>query len=201
MKTAFFCLPLLTAILHAQPVDNAGIVVKMTTDLLPLKSAMPSSEPLKDDVFTRAELESLVKGTQRQIIQSWQEDLSKVQARYIRSFRKPGDSPWEAPSGFWAFSDQDQAYKLTSVLAGRDLSEENLRPLVEGIVGMAESAMESRNTSSPLRDSATFHSSAEKVGAALQALGVSNADIRVVGDSLFAGAERAATPPIRTTYK
>jgi hypothetical protein len=197
MKTVSLSLLLLAMILHAQPMSDVDIVARMTSDLLPLKSTLTASEPLSDEVYTPVELQSLVTYSQHKIIQSYQKDLMEVQFKNNRTVRKPADGSLS----FGSFFSPDQAYKLTSALAGKDLSEESLTPLVEGIVGMAESAVECRNTSSSLQNSAVFRSSAQKAWAALRALEVSNTDIRVVTDALFRGSKAAASPPIRLTYK
>jgi hypothetical protein len=162
-----------------------------------LKSTLISSEPLKDAVYTPAELQSLVTYSQHKVIQVYQKDLMEIQRSHHSAVRKPED----ASLAFYSFFSPDQAYKLTSALAGKNLSEENLRPLVEEIVGMAASAIECSDTASPLQNSAAFRSSAEKAFAALQALGVSGADLRVVTDALFRSAKAAASPPVRATYK
>ena len=197
MQTVSFLLLLLATSLPAQIPDAVQIVSKMTSDLLPLKSALISSEPLKDDVYTPAELQSLVTYSQHKVIQSYQKDLVEIQFRHNLALRKPDN----APVSFGSFFSPDQAYKLTSVLAGKDLSEENLMPLVEGIVGMAESAAESSATSAPLEKSVAFRTAAEKFWSALHALGVGNPDLEIVTDALFRGAKAAASPPVHITYK
>jgi hypothetical protein len=197
MKTSSFCVLFAAAILHAQPAGDVDIVVRMTADLLPLKSVLTSTEPLKDDVYRPAELQSLVTYNQHKIIQAYQKDLMELQFKYNRAERRPED----ASLSFRSFFSPDQAYKVTRALAGKDLSEENLTPLVEGIVGMAKSAVECRNTSPPLQDSAAFRSSAEKAWTTLRTLGVNDTELRIVTDALFRGAKAAASPPVRATYK
>jgi hypothetical protein len=197
MKAVAVPLLLFTTIVYGQPANDSAIVARMTSNLLVLKSVLISSEPLQDEVYTPAELQSLITYSQHKVVQGYQTDLGELQFRHNRTVRKLEDGPMS----FGTFFSRDQAYKLTSALAGKDLSEGNLTPLVEGIVGMAVSAVECRNTSSLLPNSAAFRSSAEKALTALQALGLSSPDLRVVVDALFRGAMAAAASPIRSTYK
>src|SRR5207248_2820429 len=132
--------------------------------------------PLKDDVYAPAELQSLVTYSQHKVIDALHKDLVELQFKSNRVRKNPGD----ASLSFGPFFGPDQGYKLTSALAGKDLSEDNVTPLVEGIIGMAESAIECRNTSAPLQNSAAFRTSAEKTWTALQTLGVKNPELRVV---------------------
>ncbi len=60
MRRLFLLVPLvLTFAYGAPPVPETDIVARLTADLLPLKLAVASDEPLKDDVYTQAELQSL----------------------------------------------------------------------------------------------------------------------------------------------
>jgi hypothetical protein len=162
-----------------------------------MKSALTTSEPLQDHVYTDVELRSLVTYSQNKVILAYSKDLFEVPRTHNRLVKRPED-----PSlSFRMFFSRDQAYKLTWVLAGKDLSEDNVKPLAEGIVGMAVSAVECRNVACQLQDSAAFRSAAETAWGALRALGVSDADLRVVTDALFRGAKAAASPPFRATYK
>jgi hypothetical protein len=177
---------LLTATVHAQAISDAGIVARITADLLPLKSVLISGEALRDEVYLPAELQSLVTYGQNKVIQSLRKDLFQLQ--YQHKEREDG------PASCASFFSPDEGYKLTTVLAGKDLTEGNLKPLVEGIVGMAVSAIEHR-------DFAAFRDAAEKTWGALQALGVSDPDLGIVVDALFRGAKVASSPPVRLKYE
>jgi hypothetical protein len=96
---------------------------------------------------------------------------------------------------------QDLAYKLTRALAGKELSEEKVTPLNEAVVQMIESAFECRDKSTSLRDSPTFRDAAAKAWTALQALGLSTGELRIVSAALFRGAEMEALPPIEMTFR
>jgi hypothetical protein len=162
-----------------------------------MKSALTTSEPLQDHVYTDAELQSLVTYSQNKVIRSYSKDLFEVQRTHNRMVKRPED----ASIAFRSFFSRDQAYKLTWVLTGKDLTEDNVKPLAEGIVGMAVSAVECRNVACPLQDSTAFRNAAEMAWGALRELGVSDADLRIVTDALFRGAKAAAAPPFRATYK
>jgi len=188
---------LLATSLYSQSAGDAGIVARITGDLLPMKSALTTSEPLQEGVYKDAELQSLVTYSQNKVILAYSKDLFEVQRTHNRVVKRQED----ASIGFRSFFRRDQAYKLTWVLGGKDLTEDNVKPLAEGIVGMAVSAVECRNVACPLQDSAAFRNAAEMAWGALRTLGVSDADLGVVTDALFRGAKAAASPPLRATYK
>jgi hypothetical protein len=197
MKKVVLCQLFLAAILHAETAANVDIAARMISDLLPLKTALTWPDPLKDSVYAAAELQSLATASLRRVMKSFQNDLLALQFIHDRAVKKPDD----AELTFRSFFNPDEAYKLTRVLAGKDLTPENLAPLVEGIIEMQNAAMECRDTSTPLQNSADFPRSAEKVWAALQAIGVSDPDLRIVTGAFFRSAKIAAAPPIRLTYK
>jgi len=197
MKAVPFGLLLLATLIHAQMASDTGTVPRITSELLHLNSVLISSEPLKDEIYTPAELQSLVTWSQHKIMQAYQRDLLELQIKRNRAVSRPGD----ASLAFGSFYSADQAYRLSSPLAGKDLSERSVTLLAEGIVAMAEAAIECRYTSSSLQTSAGFRNAAEKVWTALQVLGVGDPDRGVVVDALFRGAVAAASPPVRTTYK
>jgi hypothetical protein len=183
--------------LYAQSPVDTGVVARITGDLLGMKSSLTTSEPLKDEVYKDVELQSLVTYSQNKVMLAYSKDLFEVQRTHNRMVKRPED----ASIAFRSFFSRDQAYKLTWVLAGKDLTEDNVKPLAEGIVGMAVSAVECRNAACPLQDSTAFRSAAEMAWGALRELGVSDADLRIVTDALFRGAKAAASPPSRATYK
>ena len=191
------CLALFAFAADAQPPNNAEIVSRFTADLLPLKDMLTSEEPLKDAVYSFDELRGLESVGQYKVMQACQRDLFPVLSSHTLVARKPED----ASVGFGSFFSADLAYKLTRVLAGKDLTASNVRPLSEGIVGMNESALDCSIASCRLQDSTAFLISAQRTWDALQGLGVKDQDLRIVTDALFRGAKAAASPPIRSTYK
>lgn len=180
----------------APPPNDAGAVPKFVSDLLPLKDAIAADEPLKYDVYTPAELQSVETYSQSQALRPFTTDLARLYFQdYLALHPRPGrlvSLPFIGP---------DQAYKLGTVLTGKELTEANLKPLVEGVVGMLESIDASQETSSALGDSTEFRASAEKVWNALKAFQVSNSDLRIVMESLFEGAENAKVEVPRLKYQ
>ena len=182
----------------AAPVTRTDIIARVTSHLLRLKLAVAADEPLKDEVYTSAELQSLATYSQNQAIRPFQTDLFDFQlANYLAT--KPAR---EAEIRLRPFITSDQAYKLGVVLTGKDLTDMNLKPLIEVLVSMLQSADDCRNTHAALQDSSDFRGSAENVKTALQRLGVEGRDLRIVINSLFRGAIAASTtPPRRVTYR
>lgn len=156
-RASFGLLLLIATSLHAQSAGDAGLVARITRDFLAMKSALTTSDPLHDDVYKPAELQSLVTYSQNKVILACSKDLFEVQRAHNRVVKRPED----ASLSFGMFFSPDQGYKLTWVLAGKDLSEDNVKPLAEGIVGMAVAAVECRNVVCPLQDSAVFRSAAD----------------------------------------
>jgi hypothetical protein len=181
----------------AQPPGNAEIVSRLTADLIPLKAVLISEEPLEDAVYSPDELRGLESVGQYKVMQACQRDLLPILISHTRGARRPED----ASIAFGSFFSPDLAYKLTRALAGKDLTELNVRPLSEGIIGMNESALDCSIASCQLQDSAAFRSSAQRTWDALHVLGVEERDLRIVTAALFRGAKAAASPPVRATYK
>ena len=99
----------------------------------------------------------------------------------------------------------DLAYALTSVLAGKDLSNDNLRPLTRAILEAVSSAFLCRNEHSNLRDSVQLRAAVEHAYRALLALNVTATNARVVvGSLLKAGlyvcADRTLVVPIPPAF-
>jgi hypothetical protein len=188
---------LFVATVAAQPTIDDQIVAKLVSDLLPLKLAVASEEPLKDNVYTPTELQSVETYSQSQAMKRFQNDLIGYQLQQETAMRPPG------PKGvsLRSFIGPDQGYKIAKVLTGKDLPEAGLKPLVEALVGMVESANECRDTRSPLQNSEQFRGSAEKALKALDALGVNKHDVHILMDSLFRGAINAASPPPTFKYQ
>lgn len=181
----------------AQPISDGETVAKLVSDLLPLKLAVASEEPLKDGVYNAAELQSLETYSQSQAMKVFQKDLREF--RFQRHPRRP--NPLTGRVVARPLISADQGYKLAYVLTAKDLSQAKLSPLVEALIGIQDSAAECSDTSAPLRNSAEFQTSAEKARNALQDLGVSKHDIHIVMDSLFRGAIAAAAPPPTFKYQ
>jgi hypothetical protein len=196
-KRVLFCLLIFSIIAGAQTVDNTQIVGRLTADLLGMKDAVTASDPLKDEVSTTTELQSLITYSQGKVIRSLEMDLMKYEVQYYPVHKGPDDARVQIKSFFTG----DLGYKLTTAIAEKDLSERNLTPLVQAIVGMVGNALECRDNHSRLQNSVAFRQSAESAWMALKQLGVHNPDLRIVMDALFRGAESAASPPLRTTYK
>lgn len=190
MRVLFVCPLLLAPIAAAQPPTGAAIVAKLVSDLLPLKLAVCSDDPLKDDVYTRNELQSVETYSQSQAMKPFEWDLAKFRFEQHPALRKPVNGRIFIRS----FIGPDQSYKLAYVLTGKDLSEANLASLVEAIVAMVDSVDVCRETESPLQNSAGFRSAAEKARDALEALGIGKHDVHVVMDSLFRAAIRGVVP-------
>jgi hypothetical protein len=195
MRRLFLAPFLLAAAVAAQPISHDEIVAKLTADLLPLKLAVASDDPLKDDVYTPAELQSVETYSQSQAMKAFEKDL--IQFRLQRYHPRP--NPLTGTVVLRPFIGPDQAYKLAYVLTGKELTETNLAPLVQALVGIRGSAAVCSNTRARLQNSAEFRSSAENARNALQGLGVSKHDVHIVMDSLFRGAILAASP--QPTFK
>jgi len=191
-------LPLLTAAtITAQSMNDEEIVAKLTSDLMALKLAVASGEPLKDDAYTPTELQSVETYSQSQAMKRFETDLAKFRVKHHPVRHELG----YGPVLIRPFVGPDQAYKLAYVLTGKDLSETSLSALVEALLGIVDTAATCSETRTPLQNSAEFRASAEKARNALQGLGVSKRDIHIVMDSLFRGAIHAATPPPTFKYQ
>jgi hypothetical protein len=188
---------LLVAALAGQPKPDDQIVAKLASDLLPLKLAVASDEPLKDDVYTHTELQSVETYSQSQTMKAFEKDLREF--RFQRHPRRP--NPSTGIVVIRPLIGSDQGYKLAYVLTGKDLSEANLSPLVGALMGILDSAAVCSDTRAPLQNSAEFRAAAENARNALEALGVSKHDVHIVMDSLFRGAVHAASPPPTFKYQ
>jgi hypothetical protein len=183
----------------AQTRSTYETISRMTADLLPLKDALTSTEPLKES-YTWDELRSLVTVSQNRVIQAFRKDLFALEGRLNReqAKRMPAD---RRPIGGVSFMSPVLEYQLTWVLAGKDLSEENVRPLAEAVVAMVESGVRLQGTSTGLEESGEFRNAARKAWDALAALGVGSADVEIVSKGLFEGAKKKTLPPVVITYK
>ncbi|HWF07745.1 MAG TPA: hypothetical protein VG297_04725 [Bryobacteraceae bacterium] len=177
------------------PATGREIAAKLSSDLLGLNSVLVGEEPLQDDVYSREELQSLVTYSQNKVIQAYQRDIRSFESRRLRAAEGLDNGPF----AFRTFASPDQAYKLTRALAGKDLSESNLMPLAEAIAGMIDSAIDCRNSESPVQDSARLRDAAQHAYDTLKNLRVSNHDTRVVIDALLRGAQALASRSARTT--
>lgn len=191
-----FLAPILAAaVLPAQPIRHDEIVARLTSDLLALKLAVASDEPLKDGVYTPAELQSVETYSQSQAMKAFEKDLAKFRFQNRVAHPKPVNGRIEIRS----LIGPDLGYKLAYVLTGKDLSAAGLSPLVQAVISISEGAAVCSDTRTPLQNSAEFRSSAEKARDALEGLGVSNRDLHIVMDALFRGAISAASP--QPTFK
>lgn len=193
-----FLIPFLCAVtVTAQSVSDEDIVAKLTSDLLALKLAVASDEPLKDDAYTPAELQSIETYSQSQAMKPFETDLARIKAKQHAVRLRPH----YGPILLRPLLGVDQSYKLAYVLTGKDLSEASLSPLVKALLGMVDTAAFCSDTRATLQNSAEFRTSAENVRNALEGLGVSKHDVRIVMDSLFRGAIYAAAPPPTFKYQ
>jgi hypothetical protein len=151
-----------------------------------------SDDPLKDHIYTPTELQSVETYSQSQAMEVFGNDLIELR---LKRFPPRRSAAMAGGIAFRPFIGPDQAYKIANVLTGKDLTEADLSPLLNALVGIQGSAAECSNTRAPLQNSADFRTSAEKARNALAALGLSNRDIHIVMNSLFRGAIAAASPP------
>ena len=181
----------------AQTSTDADIAARLVKDLLPATAALTWPDPLRDDVYSRTELQSLATASLRRVMSAYEADLRELERRHNRVVRRPE----EGPLSFRSFVSPDQSYKLAHALASREITETALLPVCEAIVHMVVASVECRTTSCHLQDSPDFRSAAENAWGALQSIGLDSKDIRYIMDSFFRGATAAAAPPARTVYK
>ena len=86
--------------------------------------------------------------------------------------------------------------RLTGVLIGRDLSDENLTPLTSAIAGALRGAIWCRIRGFNIRSSTEFRAATVQAYKALIALGVSTRDTQAVVALLFNAADWVAPPVI-----
>jgi hypothetical protein len=181
-----------------QPTTDDQIIAKLVSDLLPLKLAVASDDPLKDDIYTPTELQPVETYSESQAMKVFGKRPDRTPTE---TFPPRRSAAMAGENAFRPFIGPDQAYKLGYVLTGKDLTQANLAPLVEELVGIQGRAAECSNTRVPPQNSADFRTSAEKARNALGALGLSNRDIHIEMDSLFSGAIAAASPPPTFKYQ
>ena len=107
----------------------------------------------------------------------------------------------EASLAFRSFVSPDQEFKLTSALAGRDLTEGQSSNLADAIVGIVEGSVACREAARALRDCPFVRTPTANVTTSLISVGVSRELTIIVVDSILKGAEALAMPPTRTVYK
>jgi hypothetical protein len=197
MKLVFCCTIASLLSIHAQTHVDEGMAARLAKDLLPATTALTWPDPIKDDVYSRAELQSLATAGLHKVMEAYQADLRKLEQEHNRVVKKPE----EASLGFRSFASPDQSYKLAHALSGKQLTEGALLPLSEAIVQMVIASVECRNTSCQLQNSHEFRSAADQTLNALQTIIVDGKDLRSVMDSFFRGAVAAAAPPVRSVYK
>jgi hypothetical protein len=132
-------------------------------------------------------------------IPRYQRDIMEFEIEIYRSGAQLTGSDPRNISGFFS---QDQARKIAGALAGKDLTEAGVRPLAEAIVGMVESAVACRITTSALRESPRFRAAAEQARTALQMLGVDDRNAAAVLDALLTKSNAVAeTPSLEIEYR
>jgi hypothetical protein len=210
MKTCALSLLLFAMTVHAQRAPDAAGVSQLNADLMALKSlpTLPGGDTLPDPlpmaVTGREALRHSVSPVQEQVMQQYSRDLNMILAKHRVTIVDGKDEGLEGPTAGLrgkAFVSWDQAYALTSVLAGKDLSEDLLAPLSGAILGMVDSALVCLNDSSRLRDSAGFRASSEQAYKALRTLGVAPPNVEVVMGILFRNASMLVAGPPRPLYK
>jgi len=132
VRRLLLSLLLLVVTVAAQSAKDRDLVVKLISDLLPLKLAVASDEPLKDDVYTSAELQSVQTYSQSQAMMPFGNDL--IRFRFKLHHSRP--NPVSGGVVLRPFFGPDQSYKLAYVLSGKDLTEANLSPLIEALLGI-----------------------------------------------------------------
>ena len=173
MKTAFWCLLLLTGRVDGQTISDE-FIGRLVSDLSALQGlpVAANGQRLHDlSSLTSQELTTL---------KSFVADKSPEQDRIMTRFVEDVAERYGMPVIPWTFS-----YSLTSSLMGRTLNREALKQLSSSIVTSMDAAMDCRNTQSSIRKSAKFRAAAEVSYDRLLALGVEAADARVVIDSLL----------------
>jgi hypothetical protein len=93
------------------------------------------------------------------------------------------------------FVSRDLAYALTSAIAGKDLSDENLTPLVNGILANFVIALACQANSCDLIKSVQFSASIKQTHSALTDLGVSARDAIGVVRLVYQAADRVVRTP------
>jgi hypothetical protein len=93
------------------------------------------------------------------------------------------------------FVSRNLAFALTSAISGKQLSEDNLTPLVDGILANFISALACKPDSCDLMKSVQFRASIKQSHSALRALGVSLPETQGVMRLIYQAANRVARPP------
>src|SRR5690242_11133697 len=107
MRRLSLGLLLCAATLAGQRTTDDQIAAKLIADLLPLKLAVASDEPLKDDVYTPTELQSVETYSQSQAMKTFEKDLMQFRGkRYL-----PRPNPLTGIIVERSFIGPDQAYK------------------------------------------------------------------------------------------
>ncbi len=82
-------------------------------------------------------------------------------------------------------------------MAGKDLSDENLTPLINGILAGFDEAYALKDTATDPLHSARYRASIEQAYAALIKLGVSERNTQALIRLLYRAADRVARPLVR----
>jgi hypothetical protein len=174
MNAGSLCLLLLTMMVSAQTIRDEVIVTRLNSDLMALKflPSLPNGKKLPDLVaMTREDRAALAAR-----VANRNPDQHQVILRYADAMAKLYEEtviPW------------DLAYALTSVLAGKNLSNHTLTPLTSAILEAVDRAFVCRDTQSDLGKSPQFRASIELAYDALLALDVSHPNARIVAGGLL----------------
>ena len=198
MKTWFLFLSIFMASVHGQTLTETEIVARLNSDLVALKSLPPSFASLETGVHNRGTLQAMVSPDQFAIMQRYRQAVGAFQRQRHRDAIASSKNLADG-GGMLGFANWNQAYLLTSLLAGRDLSDASVTPLTHAILGIVDGAVTCLETSAPLRSSARARTSADATYSALRAVGVSNNDARLLIESLLVSAVHVAeksSPPM-----
>lgn len=195
MKVWYVCLLLVIEAAYAQP--NA-ILMRLNGELTELKSL-----PVVPDRAALSGLPSLGGGhpqTFRKNVAESEPEMYRA-ANWIAGDISRFHYPYPGDFATW-----ELAYALTSVLAGKNLSDDRVAPLTEAIAGVVASAVDCRANLTRLLDSTQFQHSMEQAYKALIALNVSVPNTRVMMGLLYRSVNRMArrgsrSVPMYPSYK
>ena len=192
-----FCWALVSVLIAAaQTTSDQERAARMARHLLPAVSALTLPDPVRDEVYSPAEVKSLSTPSLRRVMDAYAQDLREVEFKNTHLVQNPN----EATPTFRPFTSPDQAYKLVHSLVGKDVTEASLIPLCTAIVRLVRSSVECRNASCEFRKDDSARDAAEAVQTALQSIGLRDVELRAVSNSILRGAIVASTTE-RTFYR
>src|SRR5579863_2451427 len=145
-----FCGTLFIAALIAQsPAEGieSDFVLRINSDFTPLKVLPLMPNPLEDRDYTVSEIQSSLGPEQLEAIERYRSDVTRFERIQNLAMKREESMSARQTQAFFSW---DEAYKLTSALRGKDLSESKLTLLSAAILGIVNAAVECRNRISPL---------------------------------------------------